>query len=216
LSNPADNHGWSWADMHAWEVLRPLLDAGPYLPWSEGALRPSALVKVANEITLGRRRRIVELGSGVSTIVIARLLRERGGQLHSVEHEPAWARFVSAQLELEGLGPQTKVIESPLGPHSAALEGSPWYDASLPEKLPGKIDLLLIDGPPGYGEGMERSRYPALPALRDRLVPGALVVLDDAERPGEEEIVKRWSEETGLRFGLMKAEGIAVATVPAE
>ena len=28
-------------------MLRPLLDAGGYLPWTEGALRPSALVAVA-------------------------------------------------------------------------------------------------------------------------------------------------------------------------
>ena len=68
----------------------------------------------------------------------------------------------------------------------------------LPDR---EIDLLLVDGPPGYGEGMERSRYPALPALEPRLAPGAMVVLDDASRPGEREIIERWTE-LGWRFGV--------------
>ena len=33
---------WVPEDLHAWQVLRPLLDAGPYLPWSAGAMRPES------------------------------------------------------------------------------------------------------------------------------------------------------------------------------
>jgi hypothetical protein len=56
--------GWDDADRDALETLRPLLDAGGYLPWSEWALRPAALAAVCNEIVLAGRREIVELGSG--------------------------------------------------------------------------------------------------------------------------------------------------------
>ena len=58
---------------------------------------------------------------------------------------------------------------------------------------------------------MERSRYPALPALEPRLAPGAIVVLDDATRPGEREILERWSE-LGWRFGARPGEGVATGT----
>ncbi|CAN5612424.1 hypothetical protein BH10ACT11_BH10ACT11_05730 [soil metagenome] len=210
----AAKQGWTFSDLHAWEVLRPLLDAGPYLPWSEGALRPGAVVKIANEIVLGRRHTVVELGSGIGTIVIARLLCEYGGELTSVEHEPSWARFVVEQIEREELTDNARVLEAPLEAHAASLAGAPWYSEAALAGLPDAIEMLIVDGPPGYGEGMELSRYPALPALRERLAPGALVVLDDANRPGEQQIVERWRAETGLEFGLMRSEGIAIAEVP--
>jgi hypothetical protein len=69
-------------DLHAWQVLRPLLDKGNYLPWSTGTMRPAGLVRVCNEIVHRGRTRIVECGSGVSTVVLARLLRQRGWRCH--------------------------------------------------------------------------------------------------------------------------------------
>lgn len=218
---PADQparqgRGKRHTDLHAWQVLRPLLDGHPYLPWNEGALRPAAMVKIINEIILGERRTIVELGSGVGTVVLARLLRERGGDLTSVEHEPAWARFVADQLEREGLTKHATMVVAPLVAHQASLDGAPWYDESHLGGLPRSIDLLLVDGPPGYGEGMQRSRYPAMPVLGKRVRPGGAIVLDDAKRPGEREITELWAQQSGLDFGLMKPEGIAIAAVPVD
>ena len=45
---------------------------GPYLPWGSGALRPAGLATVCNDVVLNVRRRVVELGSGVSTVMLAR------------------------------------------------------------------------------------------------------------------------------------------------
>jgi hypothetical protein len=61
-----------------------------------------------------------------------------------------------------------------------------------------EIDLLLVDGPPGsLGE---MARYPALHALENQLAPNAVVILDDAGRPDEQGIVRRWiTEVRGLR-----------------
>ena len=203
--------GWDEADREALEVLRPLLDAGGYLPWTEGALRPAVLALVCNEIALGGRRVVAELGSGLSTIVIARLLRERGGRLISLEHESNWGRFVGEQLEREGLAELATLVEAPLEPHDQALDGAPWYPTAAVEKLPQGIDLLLVDGPPAYGDGMELSRYPALPALTDRLAPQALVILDDAGRTGEREVLRRWEDEhSGWSFGLDAELGVAI------
>jgi predicted O-methyltransferase YrrM len=203
--------GWDDADLHALEALRPLLDAGGYLPWTEGALRPAALVTVCNEIVFADRREVVELGSGVSTVVLARLMRERGGRLRSLEHDPEWAGVVRSLLKGEGLTDVAQLIEAPLEPHAQSLGGAPWYPDAAVGGLPEGIELLLVDGPPGYGEGMERSRYPALPALDGKLAPGAMVVLDDAARPGEREILKRW-EAQGWSFAARDPEGIAVGT----
>ena len=61
-------------DLHAWHMLRPLLDAGGYLPWSTGAMRAAGLVVVCNEIVHGARTRVVECGSGASTVLLARVV----------------------------------------------------------------------------------------------------------------------------------------------
>ena len=202
---------WDAADLESLEILRPLLDAGGYLPWTEGALRPAALVIVCNEIVLADRREIVELGSGVSTIVLARLMRDREGRLTALEHDPDWAQVVRSQLKREGLTHVARLVEAPLEAHVLALDGAPWYTERAVVALPSDIDLLLVDGPPGYGEGMERSRYPALPAIQSRLAPEAIVILDDATRPGEREILERWGE-LGWEFGVSADENVAIGT----
>ena len=59
-----------------------------------------------------------------------------------------------------------------------------WYSGdALAAALPDRIDLLLVDGPPDlFGPGV---RWPAVPLLRDRLGPGAAVLMDDGDRPAE-------------------------------
>jgi len=207
----SDEHERERADAHAWHLLRPLLDAGGFLPWGEGSMSPAGLAAVATEISLAERRVVVELGSGASTIVLARLARQLGGRIVAVEHHPGWAGWVRRQLERDGLRDVATVVEAPLAPHPLSLDGAPWYASGALDPVPGSgIELLLVDGPPGYGDGMARSRYPALPVLGSRLAPGALVVLDDAERPGESEILDLWGRDQGWRFDRRPAERIAI------
>jgi hypothetical protein len=199
------------AEPDPWQVLRPLLDGRPYLPWTEGALSPAALVYVMNEIVLGGRREIVELGAGVSTVVLARLLAQEGGTLTTLEHDRNWAGLVRSWLEREDLGGIARLIERPLVPHPDSLDGAPWYSPEAIAELPRSIDLLLIDGPPGYGDGMSRSRFPALPVLTGKLGPGAMFVLDDANRAPEREIAEYWSAEfSDCTVGIDERTGIAV------
>ncbi len=164
-----------------------------------------------NEIAFADRKRIVELGSGISTIVIGRLLAERGGKIVAVEHNQEWARLVRAQVERERISHAVEVVVSSLEPHSRSWAGAPWYSRESVALLPGGVNLLLVDGPPGYGEGMTHSRYPAMSALADRLARDALVILDDADREPEREIVARWSEEhPGWQFGVDAEIGLAL------
>ena len=63
--------------------------------------------------------------------------------------------------------------------------------------LPGSIDILFIDGPPGRLQPL--SRYPALPAARPHLSPHALVVVDDGRREDEAQMIELW-RELGIPF----------------
>ena len=199
----ADDPGHA-EDLHAWHVLRPLLDAGGYLPWSTGAMRPAGLVMVCNEIVLGQRTRIVECGSGVSTVVLARLLRSRGvGSVVALEHDGAWAARVARWLRNEKLEPFARVVHAP-------LEGDPpWYATAALDEAPDAIDLLIVDGPPAFHAGEEHRRAPALERFAPRLADGATVVLDDLDRPGERAVLAGWEAATEWRFRVEESAGVA-------
>jgi predicted O-methyltransferase YrrM len=194
----------SEADLHAWQILAPLLSRYPYLPWTSGSMRPAALVAVCNEVVHGARTRIVECGSGLSTVVLARLLRERGaGALVALEHDSHWAALVEEQLRREDLGAIARV-------HYAPLAGEPpWYDLHDSDRLPDEVDLLVVDGPPAFDPGHEARRAPALPWFRDRLVDGAAVILDDIDRDGEREVLSRWERTSNWRFTSDLITGMA-------
>ena len=210
-----------FGDDAAWFALAAL--SGPYLPWGSGAMRPAGLVAVCNDIVLNDRRRVVELGSGVSTVLLARLLTQavRGG-------DPVGgcgARRPMGALGRRPAGPRGHRCTTSWSstrrccPHAGRRAGLAWYDeaavgAGLDAALGGDlIDLLLVDGPPAFAAGHGLARYPALPVLRDRLAPGATVVLDDVERPGEQEVLRRWEREFGLVFDRQERAdaGVAIA-----
>jgi predicted O-methyltransferase YrrM len=188
-------------------------------------MRVGGLVAVCNDIVLGSRRRVVELGSGTSTVLIARLLQQQwpdGGHQHvAVEHDAAWLQWVVEQLAREGLSEGTTVVHAPLVRHDLAADGLLWYDSAVLESGldaclgEEQIDLLVVDGPPADTSDKVLARYPALPALVTRLAAGATVVLDDVERPGEQEVLRRWTHQHGLSFTAPDVHaGIAVGTVP--
>lgn len=167
---------------------------------TDWSLTPAALELVLSAIE-PEREWIVECGSGLSTVAMARVLAGRGrGRVHALEHDPVWAKETRRQLAAEGVAERALVIDAPLRPHPLAEPGCLWYDRAALPALPERIDLLLVDGPPAGDLAPERGRYPALPALADRLAPGAIVILDDAGRPGERWVLERWRAEHGLAF----------------
>ena len=56
---------------------------------------------------------------------------------------------------------------------------------------PPSIDLLVIDGPPWAINPFVRG---GAEVLFDRIVPGGIVLLDDAARPGERVVANRWRQ----------------------
>lgn len=195
------------ADLHAWHVLRPLLDGRPYLPFSSGSMRASGLVHLCNTIVHAEPAEVVECGAGVSTIVLARLLAERGaGHIAALEHDAGWADVVGRQIAAESLGAVARVIHAPLE------DG--WYAEAGVAALPGAIDLLIVDGPPADTAALALARRPALDRLASRLGPDAVVVLDDIGRDGEQAVLARWESTTDWSFERMPDEAIAVGRRP--
>jgi hypothetical protein len=204
VSGPASD-SWCEEDLHAWHVLGPLLVQGGYLPWTTGSMRPAGLVTVCNEIVHGSRTRIVECGSGVSTVVLARLLRERhAGGLIALEHDRHWAALVQDHLRRETLDTIARVLHAP-------LQGEPpWYGLAGLEEVPDEVDLLVVDGPPACDPDHGTRRAPALSEFAEQLVVGATVVLDDINRPGERKVIASWEASTDWRFVVDERAGVAI------
>jgi hypothetical protein len=196
------------------ETLARLLTEGPPLQTDAWSLGTGALERVLVEIDRGART-IVEFGSGLSTIVIARRLVGLGeGHLYSLEHDRAWAGLAAGRIATEDLGARVSMVEAPLAEHPLAQPGCRWYSPAALGTLPTcGIELLLVDGPPAGETGTERSRFPALPVLADRLADRAVVILDDIGREGERWVLDRWEAEHGLCFERHEAEGVAIGSM---
>jgi predicted O-methyltransferase YrrM len=159
-------------------------------------------LSVVSRYALDRRpRAIVECGSGVSTVVLARCMQLNGaGHVFSLDHDPQFAEQTRRELERHGLGEWATVIDAAIKQHKLGDRTWGWYDIrGLPD---GPIDMLVVDGPPMPLGPM--IRYPVGPLLFPRLSATAVVALDDADRPDEQKAVARWVEE----YPRLRAEKI--------
>jgi len=157
------------------------------------ALTADAAAVLARQVALRKPKLVVELGSGVSTILVGTMLRAQGfGRLVSLDHDPSWAEETRRQIRAGGLEQQVEVLDAPLTRQDVDGESFAWY--AIPAKLEqtGVIDLLIVDGPPQAGDPGGLPRYPALPKLLPLMSPDAEIFVDDARRPGETEMVRRW------------------------
>lgn len=162
----------------------------PYVRhWSAGA---DFLALLVDFVLAVRPDMIVECGSGLSTLMLARCCALNGrGRVLSLEHAPEYAARSRAELERYGLQGQATVLEAPLRPYTLGGDTHAWYDlADLPDTA---VDLVVVDGPPG--RSAPQARYPALPLLYARLGPACTIFLDDAARPDERAILTRWRGE---------------------
>ncbi len=159
---------------------------------------------------------VLELGSGSSTLIISRALEALGcpANLHiAVDHEARFLGNTEQIARANGVADGVRFEHCPLAP----VEGFslPWY-SRIPEIVGNtKLDLVVIDGPPAYAAGEGRAREPALAVLRPLLAEGAIVVLDDANRPGETDVVESWIKRFP-EFSLQRfsdGKGVAVLTL---
>lgn len=139
---------------------------------------------IVREIARLKPVHVVELGAGASTLVAARALAlHGGGRLHSFDQHGGFVEATRGWLEDNDLS-----VDIRHAPLERQVEGWPgrWYAL---DDLPEQIDLIIIDGPPWTVHPMVRG---AADSLFSRLSPGGVVLLDDAARPGERLVARRW------------------------
>ena len=165
--------------------------------WGNRDMRasPAYLVAVV-EACRGVDGPVLEAGSGVTTIAAAAALYDRSIALLSLEQDMHWAdrgkwavrRFTNCHILA------VPIVE--WGTFS-------WYESEVSNIAPRDIQLVICDGPPGSTEG---GRYGLLPVMRRHLAPGALILLDDAGRRGEQRVLERWSEEFDATYDIVDVD----------
>lgn len=132
---------------------------------------------------------IVECGSGLTTLLLGLLAGRRGIETWSFEHLPEWHRQLATTLARYDI-PNVHLMLAPL----RSFGDFTWYDPPI-ATLPGRIHLVICDGPPSDTPG---GRYGMLPRLHDRLTSNTVLLLDDAERDTETEVLRRWHTERSM------------------
>jgi hypothetical protein len=148
---------------------------------------------------------VVECGSGITTLLLGHRCQQLNRKLWTLEHHAGWATRMRSLMLKHGLEQTVCIVDAPF----FASDHFTWYDTrGLIENEP--FNMVICDGPPGHTQG---GRYGLLPMLGHRLADGCRILLDDASRPGEQEVLTRWEAEYGMTFemyGNLKPYAVAV------
>jgi hypothetical protein len=161
-------------------------------------MRPTAFMHLLGLISsLPQNSTILELGSGVSTVYLGLAANKSNRNLRviSIDHDREYLEATSGHLMAHPASLPVELRHSPLVQYESGGTPFSWY-GDIPEA--SAVSMLIVDGPPS--KDRELVRYPAYPALRHALLPGAWLVLDDVGRPEEKQTLERWCDEFPTDF----------------
>jgi predicted O-methyltransferase YrrM len=163
-----------------------LLDLKAPIPATRSwAASPDVLLTLLHHAKQSNPKTILDLGSGMSTLVLA--VSAPASKIISIDNSAEYAEKTRALLTTHSIS-NVEIRVAPLTPHSSGVD---WYDVSKLTDL-SDIDLLFIDGPPGSKN--DRARHPALYECLSKLSPRAVIVIDDAGRDGEKDMAQEFAK----------------------
>lgn len=169
------------------DLVGSQVPVGPLRGW---ALSPDALLMVLRDIVHRKEARVIEFGSGESTIAIAGALRNMGaGSLVTIEHDERFGDGVITKLRRYDLQQYVEFKIVPLRDYNGGNSFKPFRSYDL-DAYDYPFDVALIDGPIADKFGDATRSVPLAWALA-RLKSGSNVYLDDAGRPGEKQVVEQ-------------------------
>lgn len=123
--------------------------------------------------------RVVEFGAGQTSVLLDKAGTHLGRDLEVVtlEHDAFWADTIGRQVN-------HPVLPTPLVNTKVGARTVPFYDLTQVLSY-GTPDFVIIDGPSAHLPGTYFNRTGAIDYLNKSLGDEFVVVIDDAERPGE-------------------------------
>lgn len=175
-----------------------------YIPATRGwAGSPDFLNKIVEIIFKYKPRSVLEVSSGVSSVLIGLALKMNNyGNALSFEHDISYAEITRKNIEVNSVGDISIIMDCPLNDYLIDGETWKWYE-TRELTFTDKIDLLIIDGPPRATQNL--ARYPAIPLLHKYFSDNVIILLDDANRPDEVIIIEKWIvflEKEGYKINI--------------
>jgi hypothetical protein len=154
--------------------------------WSLGETAYRAILADLRSIDA---KRIVEFGSGTSTVRLSHDLPE--ATILSIEGDHSFLNDTRKNLELRGGSAQVELVHRPL---CWQRHGLSWFRSYAPGDFPERLDAVLIDGPP---LATRRGREACLYQVFAKSHVGTRFYLDDYCREAEQQIVLNWLRAYG-------------------
>ncbi len=150
------------------------------------------MLKSIYENALEAKGPILEVGTGMSTVVAGIACLRTGQTVHALEHDLEWFRVMRNYLQLWKLKP-VNLYYAPLQeyPEHKQANGQPLMWHEIDEKLPKLFGLAIIDGPPRrYGrEGVYK-------LMLDR-IKWCPWIVDDTDEKTQWDLVSKYAAELG-------------------
>lgn len=166
------------------------------------ALGSDALRFITRLVELAAPGNVLELGSGRSTRLLARLARSMrpAPRITTLENDPEVMQRTKASLRSDRTTRAVDLRYAPVVVRRCEGRQVPVYHLDRPVPPP---EIVVVDGPPKPLGGREGALYQAVGLA----VPGALILLDDADRVGEVEALARLRRAYGDRILVRLLEG---------
>ena len=181
-------------------LLTDLIDAWGNAGWSAN----EDFLRVSVGHALETTDAILECGSGLSTLLLASVAKQRGLPYWALEHSANWSDKVRHHLNRHELA-GARIWVSSLRDYA----GYAWYDPPF-HWMPKHFSLVICDGPPADTLG---GRYGLVPVMKSTLGPGCTILLDDAVREQERAIARRWQAELGAEYSLLEGRSPLIRLV---
>jgi len=155
---------------------------------------------------------VVELGAGVSTLVLGHLLPRLydDGHIISIEGDESYAHH------LHDLITSYKLDDVISLHHVSYADGDNgcWFSRDVLRRIldDKRVDILLVDAPPGIL--CPRARQPAIPFFLSYLEQDGIVLLHDTCRQDESDIFEEWSHYFNAHYRVETPHGLGVFTRP--
>jgi hypothetical protein len=203
-------------------VMKALKDDYTFTPFS---MEPDSILFLKDAITMFKPQVVLELGSGISTPILASAQKEQfkaGGKVQpiyvTIDQSQDYLDQTMALVKKVGADDIVKPLLFPMcyykvgnqtGKDQQVFACYDFDEQKLHEACGGvKPDMIIVDGPTGGGEkGYTFARMLTIPILSQYAADDAVYFMDDAYRDTEALEMQRWAETRSANVLGIKAVG---------
>lgn len=171
-----------------------------FIPDTSFSMSYQEIQHILNDILIYKPRRILEFGTGVSTLLITNFLKKKSLDIsfYSIDNDVNWVDFIK-QYFTESESCIVFPFELKEGSEFALGNIGYWY--GIPDNhliTRNSFDLIIVDGP--FGGVCKHARYGALNFLKkfDLINEKSIVFIDDTNRLEERFLTDSLFSELGF------------------